>query len=225
MDMLREFEYLIVFSALVACQNADRKVDIVRQEVNPPLANSTAPAPSPPKLAEPLGGPSVIVDSTIVEAQLQRTGKELIVRLPPRMARLLYDTLPGFTVLRQSAYGPPSSHTPDSAWSVVVGDFDGDSRRDVALLGASKNTPALFFLLANSDSANQPHIVFIEPATPPDRRSYTMHFVGPGKFPSPDNDEYVLDLHTDAIQLTSELVSTICYLEHGALRWFSLFGD
>jgi len=140
------------------------------------------------------------------------------------MARALYDTLPHFTPIPQAYFGAPPSNTPDSSRSVIVGDFDGDSRQDVAMLGKADSATVLFMLLA-SDRSAKPHLVFIDPATPPDWPQYLLHLVHRRKFVSPDNQDYTLDLRADAIHMVSGIVSKICYLDHGKVAYFGLAGD
>lgn len=181
-------------------------------------------SPSVPLTARLLSGPSIVIDSTAIQARLEQASGHLIVHLSSQMARVMYDSLPRFTPLPQSTYGTPRPNESDSAYSVVVGDFDGDSLQDVAMLGTSRNSPVLFMLLAKADSAGRT-IFLIEPASPPDSRAYRLAFVGPQRLQSPDNKDYFVDLRTDAIHLQSESVSAVCYLDHGTLRWFGLAGD
>ena len=171
-----------------------------------------------------MGGPDVVVDSAIAGPLLERTGNKFVLRLPAAMARALYDTLPHFTAIPQAYFGPPPSDKPDSSRSVMVGDFDGDSRQDVAMLGKSDSATVLLMLLA-SDGSAKPHLVFIDPATPPDWPQYLLHLVRRRKFVSPDNEDYTLDLRADAIHMVSGIVSQICYLDHGKVAYFGLAGD
>jgi hypothetical protein len=144
------------------------------------------------------------------------------------MARALYDSLPGFTPLPETNYSLEVAIGHDSPLSVVVGDFNGDSRRDLAMIGDSENTAAFIFLLAASDSVSEPKIVSIQrpvPNTPTDLRSYYIQYVAPQKIAYPGSPETVLVLRNDAIHAVSEDVSTIYYLDHGAVRAFSVGGD
>ena len=193
-------------------QEADR-IDQLQNESSSPAVTATV-----------LSGPSIVIDSTGIQARLEQVSRHLIVHLSSQMARVIYDSLPGFTPLPQSTYGVPRPNESDAAYSVVVGDFDGDSLQDVAMLGTSRNSPVLFMLLAKADSAGRT-IFLIEPASPPDSRAYRLAFVGPQRLQSPDNKDYFVDLRTDAIHLQSESVSTVCYLDHGTLRWFGMAGD
>jgi len=171
-----------------------------------------------------MSGPDVVVDSATDSPLLERTDNKFVLRLPSTMARALYDTLPHFTPIPQAYFGAPPSNTPDSSRSVIVGDFDGDSRQDVAMLGKADSATVLFMLLA-SDRSAKPHLVFIDPATPPDWPQYLLHLVHRRKFVSPDNQDYTLDLRADAIHMVSGIVSKICYLDHGKVAYFGLAGD
>lgn len=206
------------------CSRGDREsssTTVQKAQASAQLAKPSSPAAVP---ASALRGPSIVIDSTAKQARLDRASGELIVRLSPRMARAMYDSFPGFLPLPQSTYGASGSGESDSAYSVVVGDFDGDSLHDVALLGTSRNAPVLFMLLAKADSAGRT-IYLIEPASPPDSPAYRLGFVAPQRLQSPDNKDYFVDLRTDAIHLQSESVSSVCYLDHGTLRWFGMAGD
>lgn len=207
----------------IGCAPSDRESrSSIAKEVNGgQVAN---PAPPVGLTERPLSGPSIVVDSTAKQARLERGSGQLIVHLSSQMAAAMYDSLPAFTPLPQSTYGIPRPGETDSAYSVVVGDFDGDSLEDVAILGTSRNSPVLFMLLAKADSAGR-RIFLIEPASPPDPGAYRLGFVGPQRLQSPDNKDYFVDLRTDAIHLQSESVSAVCYLDHGTLRWFGLGGD
>ena len=215
---------LIGLFAQQGCGAGDREVPRSPPSDSAPVSGSSSSLPLQSD-STVLRGPRIIVDSLITEPRLEKAGGEFLVRLPAVMARLMYDTIPRFVPMQQPV-PVPRGMARDSSWSVVVGDFDGNSRADVAMMGPSSATDtALFMLLSPSSTAPVPRIVFIEPATPPDPRPYILRLVRPRKFVSPDNDEFVLDLRTDAIHLRSEIVSTICYLDNGEIRWFSLAGD
>jgi len=144
------------------------------------------------------------------------------------MAQLLYDSLPGFYAQPQSSYSPGLVGGRKTPMAVVVGDFDGDSRRDVAMVGVSENTPVLIMLLANSQTSASPKLVFLlrpKPNTPTSLGSDYLEFVAPARIPSPDDKTVVLDLHSDAVNIVGPNVSEIAYLDHGVVRWFSVGGD
>jgi hypothetical protein len=173
-------------------------------------------------------GPLLAVDPIAREPSVEIRGTGYVLNLPSEMARVLYDSLPGFTLLPQSTYPVDVVSTHDSPLSVVVGDFNGDSGRDVAMIGDSDNTPAFIFLLAKSDSIPEPRVVSIlrpVPNVPTDLRSYYIQSVAPQRITYPGSPESILDLKTDAIHARSENVSTIYYLDHGKVRTFSVGGD
>lgn len=213
---------MVAFLAAVACER-NPKEDSDRT-VSTAIVDSPSVPSTSSKSIEPMGGPEVIVDSAISGVLLERRENKFVLRLPAAMARTLYDTLPHFTPIPQAYFGAPPPNMPDSSRSAIVGDFDGDSRQDVVMLGKSDSATVLFMLLA-SDGSGKPHIVFIDPATPPDWPQYLLHLVRPRKFVSPDNEDYTLDLHADAIHMVSGIVSQICYLDHGKVQYFGMAGD
>ena len=176
----------------------------------------------------PPTGPLIVVDSSAREPSVELRGTEYILSLPSGMARVLYDSLPRFTPLLQSTYPGDIVRNRNSPLSVVVGDFNGDSVRDVAMIGDSDNTPAFIFLLAKSDSIAEPRVVSIlrpVPNSPTDLRSYYIQSVAPQRIAYPGSPQTILDLKTDAIHALSENVSTIYYLDHAKVRTFSVGGD
>ena len=213
--------------AASACGQVDRKVDSA-QSVSPQIVDTGTPPASPVKRKPPLGGPLLVTDSTARDPRIETQGTNYVLYLPSEMARVLHDSLPGFTPLQQSAYPADLVAQHSSPLSVVIGDFNGDARRDIAVIGDSENTPAFFILLGKSDSIAEPRIISIlrpVPNRPTNLRSYYLEYVGPERIAYPDNPKHVLDLRTDAIHAVSEDVSTIYYLLKGELRTFSVGGD
>ena len=214
--------------AAIAGANACGHADHVRDSsgVAPGTAEGArGPAAIPERQ---LTGPLVVVDSATREPSVEIRGTRYILRLPSEMARVLYDSLPGFTPLPQSGYPVDVMSTHDSPLSIVVGDFNGDSTRDVAMIGDSENTPAFIFLLAKSDRVPEPRVVYVlrpAPNVPTDLRSYYIQSVAPQRIAYPGSPEAILDLKTDAIHAVSENVSTIYYLDHGQVHTFSVGGD
>jgi hypothetical protein len=215
---------LAALAGASACGHADHVPD--SNGVIPRTADS-ARAPSVSNELQRTG-PLLVVDSAAREPSIAIRGTEYVLSLPSEMARVLYDSLPGFTPLLQSTYPGDVVNTHNSPLSVVVGDFNGDSVRDVAMIGDSENTPAFIFVLAKSDSVPAPRVVSIlrpVPNVPTDLRSYYIQSVAPQRITYPGSPESILDLKTDAIHAVSENVSTIYYLDHGAVRTFSVGGD
>ena len=214
---------ILIMVAVVGCNRTEHNQTVTAESTHLAVTDTSVASSTPRENAKPIGGPRILVDSSAQDASLEKTSNEYVVHIPSKMARLLYDSLPGFTPYQQSAYSPRLVH--DSALSVVIGDFDGDSRRDVAMVGTSATKPALFMLLARSDSTAEPRIVFILPPTPPDPGPYMLGYVARGRIKSPDNPKFVLELRTDAIHLLSEVVSEICYLDRGTMRSLGVAGD
>lgn len=215
---------LAVIAGAGACGHADHAPD--SNGVAPVTADS-ARAPSAPKEVQRTG-PLLVVDSSAREPSVAIRGTGYVLYLPSEMARVLYDSLPGFTLLPQSNYPVDVVSTHDSPLSIVVGDFNGDSVRDVAMIGESEHTPSFIFLLGKSDSVPEPRVVSIlrpVPNVPTDLRSYYIQSVAPQRISYPGSPETILDLKTDAIHAVSENVSTIYYLDHGQVRAFSVGGD
>jgi hypothetical protein len=207
-----------------ACGGGDRGADST--QAFPPTSGTGVPAVAQEQ--KPRTGPRISVDSTAREPRVESRGVDYVLHLPSDMARALYDSLPGFTPLQQSTYPADLAAKHNSPLSAVVGDFNGDSRRDVALIGDSGGTPAFVFLLAKSDSIAEPRIISIlrpVPNTPTDLRSYYIQFVGPRRITYPGDPKTVLDLRTDAVHAINESVSTIYYLHQGEVRTFSVGGD
>jgi hypothetical protein len=212
-------ELAVLWTLVVGC-GKDREARPVASEG----PSTAATVPTPDSAGTRVAGPSIVVDSTASEVWLERTRTGFFLHLPRQMATRLNDALPGFSPFPQ-AYWRPFRDASDTAYSAVIGDFDGDSRKDVAMVGTSKSVPAFFILLADSGATGKPGIVFVEPATDPNSRPYRLSLVHPQKIRNPDDVKDSLNLRTDAIHLQSGEIAEICYLEQGALRVFGLSGD
>ena len=217
-------------SLLVAasCGEASRKqADNVQSTKSARVESSTVAVPADTSKAIVPAGPRIAADSLANDPREERTDNEFVVRLPSSMARVLFDSLPGFVPQPQAGYRPSLAKRP-SAVSVVIGDFDGDSKRDIAMVGTSSATPVLIMLLAKSAANADPRLVFLsrpDPGTPSSLGSQYLEFVGPGRIASPDDKKNVLDLRTDAIRVIGENLAEIVYLDRGAVRSFSIRGD
>jgi hypothetical protein len=166
-----------------------------------------------------------------------------VLHLPVKMAQVLYDSLPGFSPFERSAYKKDlvewvdksasqqrqrdgRASDPASALSVVVGDFNGDSRRDVAMRGGSRDSSATVFLLAPSDG-RPPRLIFIgrpQQIFPSEREWVYLRPVHPGTHTGFEEAEgsAPLNLRTDAVEVVAfEKASTIVFLENGTLQRFS----
>lgn len=177
---------------------------------------------------KPMKGPRVVVDSSAAEPRLVSRNNEYILLLPVAMARVLMDTLPGFEPSQLSSWPAARvanivSENPDvSLASVVLGDFNGDSKTDVAMQGNAGRVGATFMLLAQSDSVPIPRIFLIDrgDAVKPTGDSY-ISLMHPQKITDPLTQE-VLDLRVDAVHyIVIEKASVVYYLDRGVIREYS----
>lgn len=182
---------------------------------------------------------------------MELRGGEFVVHLPLEMARVLADSLPGFSPMKRTAFDtglvewrdrtaadpqPPPLDPADSdavwaaALSVAVGDFNGDSTRDVAMEGIAGDTFAAFFLLSASKSQPQPALLYfrapVKGTWSQTAKSFSNYFtlVRPGKVSgfSEDDDVPVLNLHHDAIDFGYfEKASELYYIENGVVKSFT----
>lgn len=171
---------------------------------------------------------SILPDSTTSEPRVVADNDAYQLRLPIALARLLNDSLPEFVPIQQSAY-PAGARTVDSApLSIAIGDFNGDTKRDVAIVGKSRGTPVFVMLLQDSGLLPEPRIVFLSrplPGSGTNVGEYRLHSFKPQRIRSPDNPQFTLDLHTDSIWVETESLSTIWYWDNGTIRQFSIAGD
>jgi hypothetical protein len=213
---------------LLDCTNRDARTDstFVRAQARPDSLH-VAVTPRVQNHAG-LGGPTLSVDSAISQPTLDTLGGVYTVHLPSEMARLLYDSLPGFTLFPQSNYPAALVAAHTTPLSIVLGDFNGDSAQDVAMLGESDSTAAFIIVLARSATVREAQLVSIQRPlrhTVSDLPTYYLEHVSPQTFISPDNPKYKLELRTDAIHANSENVSTIYYLKNGQVHTFPMAGD
>ena len=234
----------IAFLALLcSCRDTEHHPEKNGPAISEHVASSTPETPVP---SATMSGPRLVVDSSLSEPLLERRSDMYVLRLPLQMANMLYDSLPGFAPFERSAYrkdlvewadkstsrrqghaGPlDAASDAMSALSVVVGDFNGDGRRDAAMRGISRDSSAAVFLLAPSDGAS-PSLIFIgrpQQIFPAERewvylkpvRAGTLKGFGEAEGSGP------LTLRTDAVEVVAfEKASTVVYLEKGTLRRFS----
>lgn len=172
-------------------------------------------------------GPRLLTDSLVVEPRLELRGDEYVVHIPTAMAKVLYDSLPAFAPQPLSAWEPAVvahliSLAPGAALpSVVLGDFNGDSKLDIAMAGNSGPTYTMFMLLAKSDSVPVPKILLIgwgEAAT--GMADSYIGLVRPQTIRvSPDLEPQPLELRTDALlDVTIEKAAVMYYLDRGVIR-------
>lgn len=191
-------------------------------------------------------GPRLVEDSSNSEPKLELRDNEFVIHIPAAMARVLAGSLPGFTPVQRSAFDkrlvrwvadrrnrePPSILADSdavfaSALSVVVGDFNGDGRRDVAMDGVAGDSTARVFLLAAADSKASPQLIYLYP--PQKFQDYGpsinyMTLVRPGKIGGfdPVEGSEPLDLRTDAVEvIVFEKASEVYFLERGIVKRFT----
>jgi len=174
-------------------------------------------------------GPTIVTDSLVNEPLLELHGnEEWVLRLPRAMARVLYDSLPGFAPNPLSQYGPKTvawmlERDPGAALpSLVVGDFNGDSTLDVAMEGTTAKESSFFLLLSKSDTVKEPKILIVHriEGTKPE----TYHYMGltHAKHYEETEDVTALDLKHDAVVYGFEMAASIYYVEKGKLTQYSI---
>lgn len=175
----------------------------------------------------PMSGPRLVTDSFSAEPRLEIRTKEYVLYLPLEMSRLLYDSLPDFSPVQLSVWHPArvarivSESRGAALPSVVLGDFNGDSKLDVAMAGKGAQRGTTFILLAKSDSVLTQRLFFISGGGSAD--SY-LTIVRPQRITAdPELEREPLDLRTDAVlSAIVEKASVIYYLDHGVLREYSI---
>jgi len=234
---------------LLCCRKADKAV-VADHHDSVAVTVTSKTQPAEPTLVIDSASPRLIVDSAAKQPSLELHDGAFIVRLPLDMARVLSDSVPEFTLLTRAAFDkgvigwvdnsgdrvPASLDPADSSalWtravSVVVGDFNGDSRRDVAMEGIAGDAFVIFFLLSASDSNARPTLLYFHMPSPGSaqyaRQANTdyLTLVPKGKVAgfAEEGDAPILDLRTDAVELAMfEKSSEIFYIEKGAVQIFA----
>lgn len=168
------------------------------------------------------------MDTSAGEPRLAAKNGEYVLYLPVAMARVIMDKLPGFEPFQLSSWPAATvativSENPDTALaSVVLGDFNGDSKTDVAIQGNAGRIGATFMLLAKSDSVPSPRILFSDrgDSNKPTGNSY-ISLLHPQKIIDPLTQE-VFDLRADAVHLiVIDKASVLYYLDHGVVREYT----
>ena len=129
-------------------------------------ARVTATDSALPILSSQRGDVRVVGDSSARGPRIDSTATGLLVRLPAAMARLLFDSLPAFSPLSNSGYDSGTV-----AWAVgidpatqllsaVLGDFDADGSKDIAMHGNFGDSTASVMILSNSSTAGLPRLLF-----------------------------------------------------------------
>jgi hypothetical protein len=147
-----------------------------------------------------------VTDTLINEPRIEARGTAWALRLPTDMARILSDSLPGLM-----------------PHELVLGDFNGDSKVDVAIDGNTGNASSFFILLSKSDSVPQPRLLFVWKANArvPDLYTY-MDVVHPKEFPGDGGMTGPFSLRTDAVVYGYEMAATIYFVDKGAISSYSI---
>ena len=235
---------------LAACAKADQAAKADRPHDSVSVVDKAIPEPPPAAFVVDSGSPRLVVDSAVKEPVLELRNGEFVVRLPVDMARVLADSLPGFAPMKRAIFDkgliswvdhyadrmPRVSNPADSdaiwvrALSVVVGDFNGDSRRDIAMEGVAGDTFAIFFLLSASNSKEKPALLYFHPPSKGASGTVTsfidyLTLVHPGEiggFEEDASEPPVLQLRHDAVELgIFEKASEVYYVENGVVKIFT----
>jgi len=241
---------LLLSLSLAGCAKTDTTTKLEPPHDSVSVVDTLKAKPAPIVFALDTGSPRLVIDSTAKEPTLQFRDGVFTVLLPLDMAGVLADSAPGFTPLKRSAfdkeviawmdqYGermPPSLDAKDStaiwarALSVVIGDFNGDSKRDVAMEGVTGDAFVLFFLLSASTVNARPALLYFHPPSPGTAqyvKESVIDFltrVPPGKITgfAEEGESPKLDLHHDAVELSIfGKASEIYYIENGVVQVFT----
>ena len=236
LDMIISEHNLRILRALLA--SSPLVISVGCEKAAPPdgktsvAASSSAPsrgdAPQSPDapLAQIKLGPRIVVDSATTQPSIEVRDSEYVVHLPLSMVETLRDSLPGFSPLPVSTWHPVrvariAAEAPGLALpSVVIGDFDGDSRLDVAMEGNTGQVGATFMLLAKSANVRAPRLLFISRGEPiKDGRDSYLTLFRPQRINVDPELADTLNLRNDAVQVVIvEKASLIYYIDHGAIR-------
>lgn len=202
---------------LAACGDAGQKQESATTNDTAGISVASPDRPKPP----PMSGPRIVSDSLVAQPGVQIRRGEFVVQMPPAMSRLLFDSLTGFSPFPTSAYDSAvwaSEQERDTTAilpSVVVGDFDGDGRSDVAMVGASHDSAAAIIITGGSSHV-APHLLFMSRLHPADKSGKTDVLL------RTMNKEVMRDQYkVGADGVEEEYIgkgATIFYVENGALR-------
>jgi hypothetical protein len=239
MTSLRYYRLAILLGCLsLSCAKRDQP-----QSARTESASSTVPINEPAATSTPLSGPRLMSDSNAKEPFFSVAARELLLHLPPSMVRELNDSLPGFAPIQRSLYEPSLVQFADAraddsreigqtvndslafyALSAAIGDFDGDSTSDVAILGNSRDSTAAVFVLAPSRVRQQPRVIFIRRPRAADhlnRVSTYLNLVraGPVRVFDEDDKSPPFQLKTDGVEFAYfEKGAEVFFLEHGVVQ-------
>jgi hypothetical protein len=180
-------------------------------------------------LPAPRTGPRLVIDSTIMEPRIDTLDSEFVVHLPLRLAQILEDSFPKFSLFSRRNYDSSVVAEIDrdepqkSPLTVTAGDFDGDGRRDLAMLGRSSNAVFAFVVLLSEDS---PKLLVVQHQLAPvfDQLSDYISLVKPG-IVSGYSARGKIDVNLAADGIQKEIVEKLAlliYLDHGVVKQLQL---
>lgn len=195
-----------------------------------PAIDSPGTPPPTPQNATKRSGPRLTIDSSAMEPRLAIQSEEYVVHLPAAMAQILYDSFPGFAPVLRAAYDAEfvawqDSRPEPSLLSVVLGDFNGDSKRDIAMLGNAENRESIVMLLASSATGGPAQLLVIARGGVAAKGDpgYYLNLVRPQRIKANrELEREALDLRTDAVQVVvPEKASSIFFLDGGVIREYT----
>jgi hypothetical protein len=182
-------------------------------------------------------------DSNAREPFFRVTAGELILHLPKSVVDELNDSLPGFAPVQRGSYEPALVRFADDranetreigrtvndslaayALSAAIGDFDGDSTSDVAILGNSRDSTAAVFVLTPSPVRQHAKVIFIMRPRPTDRLNRESTYLnrvpaGPVRVFDEDDKNPPFRLKTDGVEFAYfEKAAQVFFLEHGTVQ-------
>ncbi len=202
--------YTIVSVMLLCACGRERSADKVATSIKAvddtgavaiPAESTPAPAKAPRYV-----NAAIVSDTLVTEPQIESRDTTWTLRLPPNMVRVLEDSLPGLR-----------------AHELVIGDFNGDSKRDVAIDADAPKVSAFLILLSKSDSVPEPRLFLVWKAESRIADLYTfMRLVHPQEFPGDGEMTAPYTLRTDAVLYGYEMAASIYFIEKGELRSYSV---
>jgi hypothetical protein len=148
--------------------------------------------------------PALVRDSSLGVPRIDGHENAWVLRLPVEMAQVLDDSVPRVAV-----------------HEVVIGDFNGDSKADVAIDGDSDTTATFFILLSKSDSVPRPSIYFAWKVQKHDRDPDTyMGLAHPQEFPTDGDVLAPFTLHTDGVvHGDAGKAASVYWVESGKIQY------